>query len=86
MQRSLFSIRHFWAIYIDNFHYYFESLCIVRQNFLGMCNECLAAWMGCGSMMCTFYVACVVTYMVTTMGNSTWPLAQSVLDPVCLQF
>ena len=29
--------------FIDNFYYLLESLCIIRQNFLGAGNECLLA-------------------------------------------
>ena len=90
MQLPLFSSTHFWAIYIGIFHYYFESLCIIRQNFLGMRDECLDALVvGNGhhhddvDLLCLF----AVTYLVTTVGKFGLTFgAERVGSNVCLQF
>ena len=91
MQLPLFSSTYFWAFYICVFHYYFESLCIIKQNFLGMCDECLRALVvdnglehGAVDLLCCFVI---VTYLGTTVGKFGLAFgAERVGSNVCLQF
>ena len=84
MQLPLFSSTYFWAISIGDLYYTFESLGVIRQNFLGVHNERLHVQLVHLHVLLVddLYFGTVVTYMGTTM---TWKfylvLAHGVSDP-----